>query len=291
MVTTTGELPPIVEESSLSKVYRSVEEGCKRPVLITLMMVFSSVYFLSTVIPLEYMLYYYEDLWPSVLPTTPSTIVTYLVNTYAIVYGLGGFVSSVFGGALCDEMGIRYFTLCVGLCAFLSSVLLWVRNENVQIAAEIVMTFGANLYGIVVIRYSVLYAPPDLFGCLSGTLYTLLTFGMLAGYIILAVIMNVLDVRSQLENYRLQFLILGIASVILSLALVEYWKTFPPPDVKMDSDPTGQIDEDMTSKDIELPLTTSRNPNESTELLHNQQNSSNLHVPVSYDDCHIFTSP
>ena len=136
-----------------------------------------------------------------------------------------------------------------------------------------------------------LYAPPDLFGCLSGTLYTLLTFGMLAGYIALAIIMTIMNVNSQLENYRLQFLILGVASAVLSLALVEYWRTFPPPDVEIERDPTNRITVDKTSTDIEITMTT-RNLNESTELLHDQASAMNLLSPcISCDDCKIFTTP
>ena len=82
---------------------------------------------------------------------------------------------------------------------------------------------------------------------------------------------------------------LGVASVVLSIALVEYWKTFPPPDVKMD--PTGQMNADTASMDVELSLKVSRKPNESTELLHNQESSSSISILASYDDCHIFTSP
>merc|ERR1711968_46413 len=128
-------------------------------------------------------------------------------------------------------------------------------------------------------------------GCLSGTLYTLLTFGMLAGYIALAIIMTIMNVNSQLENYRLQFLILGVASAVLSLALVEYWRTFPPPDVEIERDPTNRITVDKTSTDIEITMTT-RNLNESTELLHDQASAMNLLSPcISCDDCKIFTTP
>ena len=282
MASKTGELLPVTEESSFTKIYRSVQEACRRPVLITLMMIFSSVYFLSTIIPLEYMLYYYEDLWPSGLPSTPSNTVTFLVNTYAVVYGLGGFVSSIFGGALCDQIGIRYFTLCVGSCALASSLLLLVRNEDIQVAAEIVMTFGANLYGIVIIRYSVLYAPPDLFGCLSGTLYTLLTFGMLAAYVVLYLIMNMIDVNDVERGYQIQFSILGLTSFVLSLALVEYWRTFPAPDIEID-----QPMADAVSSDIAVSMALG-DLNENTELLTNQ---GLMKVTELCNDCHMFNSP
>ena len=144
------------------------------------------------------------------------------------------------------------------------------------------MTFGANWYGIVIIRYSMLYAPPDLFGCLSGTLYTLLTFGMLAGYVILIIITNILNVNT-LENYQIQFFILGVASVVLSLALVEYWGVFPPPD---DVNAVDAVDETYISvpSDIEIPMTVQmapRSPNENSELLCDNVNTNATNIPVS----------
>jgi len=273
--------PPAIEESTCMKVYRSIQEACSHPILITLMMVFSSVYFLSTILPVEYMLYYYEDLWPSTIPSTtnPSKIVTFLVNTYAIVYGLGGFVSSILGGALCDQLGIRYFTLLVGFSALASGLLLLAKSENIQVAAEIMMTFGGNLYGIVIIRFSMLYASPELFGCLSGTLYTLLTFGMLFLYAVLSFIMDVVNVNSAKKSYQIQFVILGVLSTVLSLALMEYWRVHPPPDVIMGEKAAADHDVISSSADIELlPIMiiskeSSSPTNERSELLCSNQSS------------------
>ena len=141
-----AQVSPIIEDSACTKIYKSIQEACKQPTLITLLMSFSSVYFLSTTIQVEYMLFYYEDLWPSPVPTNPSTIVTFLVNTYAVVYGLGGFVSSVFGGALCDQMGIRYFTFCVGISALVSGVMLLVSNVNVLVCIYIYTLIHIHTY-------------------------------------------------------------------------------------------------------------------------------------------------
>ena len=52
--------------------------------------------------------------------TLEVTIVTYLVNTYAVMYGLGDFISRK---------------------------LLLVINESIKVAAEVFMTLTANLYG------------------------------------------------------------------------------------------------------------------------------------------------
>ena len=247
----------VEEDSTCTKVSKSIKEACKHPILITLIMSFSSIYFLALIIPLQSMLYYYEELWPAPIPSSPSTIATFLVNTFAVVYGIGGFVSAVFGGALCDQTGVRYFTLAVGACVIGSSILLLIRNETVQVVAEIVLTFGGNLYGIIITRYCVLYVSPELFGCTSGIIFTLLSLGMAFGYLILMLIMNSLNITSALINFQAEFLLLGAASGALALALADYWKKYPPP----------KMITARSSSDVEMSkLTTSK---ENTELLHN----------------------
>ncbi len=256
----TGQIVPIEEDSTCTKLSKAMKEACKRPILITLIMAFSSIYFLALIIPLQSMLYYYEDLWPAPIPSSPSEIATFLVNTFAAVYGIGGFVSAVFGGALCDQTGIRYFTLAVGACAISSNVLLLIRNERTQVIAEIILTFGGNLYGIIITRYCVLYAPPELFGSLSGMIFTLLSFGMAFGYIMLMFIMNTLSITSAVVYFQVQFFLLGSASAVLALALADYWKKYPPPRM-------GEIAIASSSSDVEMSNSTTSNEN--TELLQN----------------------
>ena len=79
--------------------------------------------------------------------TLEVTIVTYLVNTYAVLYGLGDFIYQFFGGALLNVMGIKHDAICMKLSAIISRKLLLVINESVKVAAEVFMTLTANLYG------------------------------------------------------------------------------------------------------------------------------------------------
>ena len=174
---------------------------------------------------------------------------------------------------MCDQTGIRYFTLAVAACAVGTSILLLIRSEYTQVMAEIVLTFGSNLYGIIITRYCVLYVPPDLFGSLSGLIFTLLSFGMMIGYMLLTLIINSLNINNPLMTFQVQFFLLGLVAGVLALALADYWKQYPPPAMG-----ESTVGIETSSNDLEMHSTTTMSnanstSNESTELLQGRQST------------------
>jgi hypothetical protein len=72
-----------------------------------LLLLFSTMYIMAIMYPMQQMLFYYTALFPD--KETPEL----LVNSFAFIYGIGGFVCALGGGRLCDALGIQKFTLAV----------------------------------------------------------------------------------------------------------------------------------------------------------------------------------
>ena len=140
-----------------------------------MLLVFSTVYMLSMMYPMQQMYFYYQVLFNN------NDTATKLVNIFAVIYGIGGFVCSLIGGKLCDRLGIQKFTLAVAGCSVVLSCCLPFANFTLQIVAQAVMLLGYTLYIIIVNRFAMLYAPPHLFGTFSGVQMTFISVGMLAG--------------------------------------------------------------------------------------------------------------
>ena len=100
---------------------------------------------------------------------------------------------------LCDSIGVCRFTVAVAFCALSTSCIIVLRHpvfqvtrsttsmrgpkptpliptigfvSRLQIMAQIGLTLGFSLYSVVLMRYSTLYAPPDIFGTFTGLLFT-----------------------------------------------------------------------------------------------------------------------
>lgn len=215
------------EISSLEKISRSWNVFCMRPKIFILVLAFSSVYFLSIILPIQDMFYYYQAIWPGVIGF--HTAIS-LVNMYAIIYGCGGFICAIVGGKLCDAIGVVNFTLVIALCSLTTVVCLLIETKTSQIVAQILLTFGSNLYGIVIIRYCVLYVPQDLFGTASGLMMFLVSIGLACGYILVYIVSQLLNTCGYtFEKFQGPFVLVGVFSAVLGFSLAYYWWKHPPP--------------------------------------------------------------
>jgi len=217
-----------IEESSVcEKISKSWEVLYKTPTISLLVTAFSSAYFLSIMLPTQSMFYYYEAIWPGMIG---MHVVINLVNTFAIIYGCGGLFSSIFGGKLCDTIGIVNFTLTIAMCSLVTAICLLIETQWSQIAAQILITFGANLYSIVILRYCVLYAPQELFGTISGLIFLVVSILLGLGYVIVSFISDLLEVYGfTFGEFQGPFFIVGMVSSLLGLLLALYWVRNPPP--------------------------------------------------------------
>mmetsp|Transcript_32345 Transcript_32345/g.81495 ORF Transcript_32345/g.81495 Transcript_32345/m.81495 type:complete len:528 (+) Transcript_32345:116-1699(+) len=212
-----GELESVKRSWELMKQYR-VANG--------LLLAFSTAYCLSILGPVQQMLFYYEALFGK-----GSKQSVELVNAWAVLYGTGGFVCAILGGTMCDRLGLKAFTLVVAACSALVAAFLPVADFGAQVLVQVVLTIGLSLYTIIVNRFAMLYAPPDLFGTLGGVQFTIISVGLFVG--MQAMTSGVpTDGTATAEQFQIPFVSMGFVSFLLGLALAYYWHSTPPPTVE-----------------------------------------------------------
>lgn len=184
-----------------------------------LIMVFSCVYFQSLNTPTMDMLFYYK----TIFDTETSND---LVDVYALLYGGGGFVCSMYGGALCDKLGLARFIALISVVVMITTLSLLVRSYTAQIMAQLSIVFGMSLYTIVVTRFSMHYCPPELFGSFTGVLFTYIGLMMGASAAANAALVALLPKNLQ---YSAPFVFFGLTAAALGLHLSWWWSRNPPP--------------------------------------------------------------
>ena len=189
------------------------------PVANGILLAFSTAYMLSIIYPMQQMLFYYKVLFS-------DKVATELVDVYAFLYGIGGFGSALFGGLACDKLGLRNFTIALVACSVLLAIFLPIATAAAQTAAQMVMVVGMSLYMIIINRFSMLYAPPELFGTLGGVQFSIISVGMLVGVSLVS--LGTKDLKGAAQ-YQVPFVALGVVSSILGGTLAYHWTTTPPP--------------------------------------------------------------
>ena len=110
------------------------------------------------------------------------------------------------------------------------AVVIPVRSLPVQVLAQVVMVVGMQLYGIIVNRFAMLYAPPHLFGSFSGVQFSFISVGMLLGVTAMSAILDAAATTSVLK-YQVPYVALSLGSAALGFCLVEFWRRVPPPPI------------------------------------------------------------
>jgi len=191
-----------------------------------LLLAFSIAYTLSIIGPIQQMLFYYQAMFGK-----GSAESIDLVNTWAFLYGLGGFACAIVGGALCDKLGLTNFVMLVAGCSASIAVLLPVHDFGTQVAVQVALTLGLSLYIIVVNRFAMLYAPPDLFGTFGGVQFTIISVGLFSGMPIMSWGIPT-DGTATAVQYQGPWSAAGILSFLLGMSLAYYWHRTPPPTVE-----------------------------------------------------------
>jgi len=212
-----GELDGVKRSFQVMSMYR-VANG--------ILLVFSVAYCLSIIGPMQQMLFYYEALFGKSSPESKE-----LVNVWAMLYGMGGFACAIGGGALCDRLGLNRFVLLVAFCSAFVAALLPVRDFGTQVAVQVALTLGLSLYTIVVNRFCMLYAPPDLFGTLGGVQFTIISVGLFVGMQIQSMGVPTDGTATALQ-FQVPWVSSGVFSFLLGLLLAWYWHRVPPPTVE-----------------------------------------------------------
>ena len=170
-----------------------------------LIMVFSTVYFQSLMTPTQDMLFYYKTIFDA--ETSNS-----LVDLYALLYGSGGFACSLWGGALCDRLGLVRFIVLISCIVLFTTLSLMVRSYTAQIAAQLSIVFGMSLYSIVISRFSMHYCPPELLGTFMGVMFTYVGLMMGVSASAQAGLVALIPERFQ---YTVPFLVFGCTAAAL----------------------------------------------------------------------------
>ena len=79
-------------------------------------------------------------------------------------------------------------------------------------AAQLILTLGIGLYGIVMTRYAVLYIPTVLFGTFTGLLYLLMSLVMIGGLVCTSVVCSFLP-NGVFAQYQVPFFALGVSQL------------------------------------------------------------------------------
>ena len=209
----------------LKPLRRSFAIIAENPYAVTLLIIFSTVYCISILWPIQEMLYYYQALFPE-----GSHAPQQLVNIWAITYGTCGFLCALFLGALCDSIGIVQFVTTVAGVSIAVTALLSIRSLVCQVVAQLGLTVGISMYLIIVNRFAMLYAPPKLFGTLGGLIFTVVALLVTLTMQVIANAYKVSDISSE-EGYQVVFAFFGIASGVMGAVMGWWWHTNPPPAV------------------------------------------------------------
>ena len=98
------------------------------------------------------------------------------------------------------------------MCAFTAGILLLFRSVPIQICAQLILTLGIGLYGIVITRYAVLYFPTHLFGTVTGLLFFIMSLAMGVGFALVGAVLGFLP-SGIFAQYQAPFLVLGVGTL------------------------------------------------------------------------------
>ena len=120
------------EERSGGEIARAMRAIAAFPHACALVIGFSIVYCLALMMPIQDMLFYYEALF-----ARDDGVPVRLVNEYAVVCGVGGFVCAWLGGRACDAFGVVAFVRGISVCCLTTSALLLVPTPAAQLLAQV----------------------------------------------------------------------------------------------------------------------------------------------------------
>ncbi|EKX37257.1 hypothetical protein GUITHDRAFT_145099 [Guillardia theta CCMP2712] len=165
--------------------------------------------------------YYYEQLFG-------ARRATWLVDIFAINFGVSGFLFAVFGGYVCDEIGIERFLSWMQLMILAFSLLLFCPYESCQILSQAQLSLLYDFWDVLVMRIAMLYAPPHLLGTFSGLLYTVAGVSQM----ILEPAYDMLSsafLPQPLPRYWISFAMFTLYAILAGETITRYWKKNSPP--------------------------------------------------------------
>eukprot|EP00949_MAST-11_sp_MAST-11-sp1_P001836 g1836.t1 len=155
----------------------------------------------------------------------------YLVNIYALIYGVFGAVSLFVLGRIVDWLGVaksQIFACVVGIALI---VCIMQRSVGAQVAAQGLQTLLINVVILIITRVCMLYGAVEIFGTYTGILCSLLGIAQMLFTPLIPALASIVYPHSNehLQRYLVSFSTLGWAMVASGAVLGWYWKKNPPP--------------------------------------------------------------
>jgi hypothetical protein len=116
------------KESTLAPIVRSIRAIRAFYGANMLIVVFSVAFLIALNLPVQQMLFYYQYMFGDQDP-----VIHTLVDAWSLVYGIGGCLCGLFGGVLCDKIGVKNFILVVTSAATIVACLLPVAKFEAQV--------------------------------------------------------------------------------------------------------------------------------------------------------------
>mmetsp|Transcript_29565 Transcript_29565/g.47591 ORF Transcript_29565/g.47591 Transcript_29565/m.47591 type:complete len:579 (+) Transcript_29565:71-1807(+) len=188
-----------------------------------------------------------------------------LVDIWGILFAFIGAISLFLFGRFVDYAGFVMAFAFAQIPVAAANCLLHFPNMNTQIAAQVLYAFLQNTWSVVIPRFCLSYAPPELIGTLFGLASTAMGVGQivmtsLSKKVISIVVTHMAQhgyVKPAL-SYFLAFDFWASLSLVSSLALLVYWCNYPPPQpgstTMVDILSASTDDPNMRSEDMERAL-------------------------------------
>ena len=110
------------------------------------------------------------------------------------------------------------------------TVTLVIRSYTSQVMSQVILTLGTNVYIVLVMRFSMLYAPPELFGTCGGVQMLAIALTQLVLTPLLPVLGSAFFGQG-VAVYHFCFIFLGVTSALAGGACYVYFScvNFPQP--------------------------------------------------------------
>lgn len=165
------------EQSVFSKSWAAVKDTCNlyrkvHPGISCLFFVWSMTQYMFVMYPMFEMYPLYVDLVGTMKAIS-------LVNIFGGLYACIGAACLMVFGRIVDKLGMVLCVALLNLPTVVNAILYTVPKFNVQVAAQVLLTFLANVWYVFQPRFCLAYGPPELFGTMYGLLACLLGVGQI----------------------------------------------------------------------------------------------------------------
>eukprot|EP00039_Didymoeca_costata_P021258 m.343939 g.343939 ORF g.343939 m.343939 type:complete len:482 (-) comp23587_c0_seq1:231-1676(-) len=151
-----------------------------------------------------------------------------ITDDFALIYGFAGFLASISFGALCDGVGLKHFFTVILIFYTTAFALSLDRALTVQWISTVLLTMALSGFILIMPRFCISFAAPDLFGFAFGFITAVLGLANLAFGPLITSYQNTLPDTPQ--RY-MQFTELMLAACVLPGVILRLvWIWHPPPE-------------------------------------------------------------